>query len=371
MTEFDLQLRDDNNDALLAADGSPIVAEFPSVVDSTMMATADACPQKFFTEYVLRLTPTTYSPDLMAGGAIAQALETFRKAFYTKSSETFQQYDESLELAHVDFIRYWGDYEPPLDRDGNTHQKDFVNTWMALESYFKEYPPLTDTLQPYFASPDSPPAVEFTFSMPTSIPHPISGDPIIYAGRCDMIAQVHNGPVVINDEKTTKNFDYAWSSKFNLRGQYIGYTYAAQLHGFPVTGAITRGIAIQKTQFKHMQAWVTYQQWQIDRWWITIQNRLQQLVNYYQQWLDGGTRNPSAPGPHAYFPLSYADACTSFGGCQFTGLCESEFPADWYGTYQRRVWNPLDKNPTEGEKPKEVPTSKDPLEFDLSELGAL
>ena len=57
----------------------------------------------------------------------------------------------------------------------------------ALIYYFDTWPMATDLLKPYMF--EGQPSVEFTFSIPLPILHPDTNQPILYAGRCDMIAE--------------------------------------------------------------------------------------------------------------------------------------------------------------------------------------
>ena len=48
-----------------------------------------------------------------------------------------------------------------------------------------------------------------------------------------------------------------------------------------------------------------------------------------------------------YFDYNFADACTSYGGCPFMDLCESDHPERWYSQFEKRTWSPLQRNPIE------------------------
>jgi len=160
-------------------------ATFPQVIDSSILLTT-ACPTKFFYQYCLNLSPVKKSIHLHAGGAFAHAVETTRKSFYLEKKPL----DHALYDGWRSLIVYWGDYDDvPLE--GTGHYKDFINISAAFFDYFRNYNPETDHIQP-FIKHDGSPAVEFTFSIPLPILHPDSGEPIIYAGRCDMIGK--HGP---------------------------------------------------------------------------------------------------------------------------------------------------------------------------------
>ena len=289
-----------------------------------MMTCADACEMKFYFEYCCQLSPLAINPDLHAGGALAHALEITRKAFYADDIPL----EPAILMGISAMIEFWGDFEPPPK-----NPKTLVAMITAFEDYFREYPPADDLYQPLILA-DGKPAIEFTFALPTRVRHPITGDPIVYAGRCDMISNYNNEFICIVDEKTTKNFSWNYTEQWGMRQQFIGYCYAAQVYGFEdVRRALIRGIAIQITQIKHIQILEEYPQWKMDAWWETMQRKLERLVtSWTNQW----------------FFHSYGDACTSYGNCTFLNtLCREEDPSDKFGDFAHREWNPLAKNPTE------------------------
>ena len=305
---------------------------FPEYLDSSMLSTADSCKQKFFNEYILCITSHGRSPDLHAGGAFAMALELIRKLFYEKNVPLQQCY----QRVFPHFVRYWGDFEPPLG-----HQKDFINTWMAVEEYFLTYPPDTDTIQPYKDATGKH-AIEYNFSIPMNVLHPETRQPMLFVGRFDLLAY-YLDTLVIVDEKTTKSLGSQWANQWDLRGQFLGYTFAVQHHGLPCVGALIRGIAIQKTQYKHAQVLAIYPQWQVERWWREANRKAQELINMWMKFKDCTDTRKAVDT----FTHSYGEACTAYGRCPYAeSICTVEEPWNWYDTFERRVWNPLDKDPT-------------------------
>lgn len=291
-------------------------AIFPSVVDSTILLTS-ACPTKFFYNFCLGLSPVEKSIHLHAGGAFAHGVEHVRKNFYLHK----QPLDVALMNGWKEFINYWGDYEAP-----ENSYKDFVNVSAALFDYFYNYNPSNDYVQPFIKS-DGSPAVEFTFSIPLPINHPDTGEPLIYGGRCDMVG-VYNNILCVVDEKTTYAFSGEWAKLFSMRGQFMGYTWAAQQFDMPASMCIVRGIGIQQRSIKHLEAIMQFPQWQIDRWYEEMLKKVQYLVDCWK------TKD---------FPLNYGDICSAYGGCPNIDLCTSPTPEAWLPSFATRRWNPLDK----------------------------
>lgn len=291
-------------------------AIFPSVIDSTIVLST-ACPVKFFYQFALGLAPVQKSIHLHAGGAFAHGVEAVRKNFYLKKMNL----EDSLLEGWKEFINYWGDYEAP---EGS--YKDFYNVSAALFDYFYQYNPNNDHIQPYIKN-DGTPAVEFTFALPLPINHPDTGEPLIYAGRCDMLGMYESMGCIV-DEKTTYTFPVEWSRMFAMRGQFLGYTWAAQQYGFPISMCVVRGVAIQQRSIKHLEAILQFPQWQVDRWYEEMLRKVQYIVDVWKS---------------KDFPLNYGDICSSYGGCPQLDLCISTDPEVWLPSFATRRWNPLDK----------------------------
>jgi len=309
---------------------------FPLNVDNTMLSAFDSCPQKFFNEFVLKLAARGESPDLHAGGCFAKALEVTRNGVYAQGKKL----NEALADAWVAFNEEWGDYEPP---DG--HQKSREAMFFAVIEYFTEYPPHTDALQPLILH-DGRPAVEFTFALPTQVLHPDTGAPILYSGRFDMLG-IFNDQLCICDEKTAKQLGPSWIYQWGMRGQFIGYTFAARQYGFDVTHALIRGVGIYRTEplIRFAQVFEQYPQHVIDRWWLNVHSKLHQMVGHYKSMRD---RAQSQQHAHDFWPMSFGDGCTSYGNCMFQGMCRAQDQSAWYSDFSYRSWDPLKKNPTEG-----------------------
>lgn len=315
--------------------------KFPEIIDSTMLACFSACPQKFYNEYILQLAPMAVSPDLHAGKCFALALETARYAYYAEKLTP----QKAIEKAHKEFIKAWGNYEPPIN-----NPKTFENMWAAVENYFEQYPLDEDYLKPVQKA-DGKPAIEFTFALPTYVPNPETEDPILYCGRFDMLAESEHGLAVV-DEKTTKYIRINWSEQWKMRGQLLGYVYAARAFGYNCNMAVVRGVGIQKTQIKHIEVPLIYSEYEIEKWWGTLQLKLEELAQKWyifkdllqQENISLLTRLEAA---RQVFTYDYGDSCSSYNGCPFIHLCTNPKPWEWYSDYAHREWNPLSLDKTE------------------------
>lgn len=295
--------------------------DFPHVVDSTMIADWRSCHQKAFRSHFEHWKPKGASVHLHAGGAFARGLEVARRAFYE------HEHPEETAIAEGvgALIEAYGDFECP---EGIAKTLDRMAG--ALEFYFSAYPPAADPAKP-IVLPSGKRAIEFSFAQPLPFAHPQTGDPIIYAGRSDMIAAFADG-VYIEDDKTTSQLGASWSRQWDLRSQFTGYCWAAREVGIPVNGVLVRGVSILKTKYDTLQA-ITYRsEWEIGRWLAQLKRDLGGMV---AAWREG------------YWDWALDHACTEYGGCPFTSVCKSPTPDTWLPVYfERRKWDPLARTET-------------------------
>lgn len=291
----------------------------PGVIDSTIRSDFVACPTRFHYSFMRKLGPPESSTDLIAGGSFAKGLEVFRKCFYGQKLSIRDSYEQSVLAA----IQDYGDHQPPEHKAA----KSLDRVIEGLADYIQHYPPETDHIKPYFAGSD--PCVEFTFSLPLPINHPETGEPFLYAGRFDMLG-VRNEQLVVVDEKTTSQLGPTWVNKWNLRGQFTGYIWACQQFGYPVLGAIVRGISFLKNSFGHAEAIQLRAQWEVDQWYEQLLADVRRMVWAWE---------------NNWFDQAFDEACADFSGCPFQTLCKSSTPEAWVSKFGIRDWDPLKKVP--------------------------
>lgn len=295
-----------------------LAPKFPAVIDSTMRADFNACPALFMLRDVYGLRPAGTNVHLNAGGAYAKGLETFRKAYFFDNLD----FSDARALGAEALIREYGD---PQDIPED-HPKSWHRTLEAYKSYLVEWPPATDPLKPHEVEGAG--TIEFSFAMPLPIHHPETGDPIIFAGRFDMLAEL-NATLFVVDDKTTSRLGPTWADQWRLRSQFTGYVWAARQFGYPVAGAVIRGTAILKTKITHAEAIVYRPAHLIDRWYNRLLWDVQRMVNYWNQ---------------NFFPNcgEESGACSHYGGCAYADLCDKADWEEWADTnYIVDRWNPI------------------------------
>lgn len=289
---------------------------FPATIDSTMLKTFRGCPRKAELEYFHHWKTKYPSVHLHAGAAFATGLEAARRAFYEQGQDEQTAIGAGCEA----LLKHYGDFECP-DHIAKTPARMLG----ALEFYFASYPMATDMIKPYEWAPGKH-AIEFSFATPLPVAHPVTGQPLIYSGRSDMIGNMSGG-LFIEDDKTASQLGASWSGQWDLRSQFTGYCWSAKQASLPVDGVLVRGVSILKTKYETQQV-ITYRRaWEMDRW---IEQTVRDLERMKVMWLNG------------YFDYNLDEECNSYGGCLFRRVCMSQDPQPWLEQYyEQRVWDPL------------------------------
>ena len=289
---------------------------FPIAIDSTMLGTFRSCPQKMFRQYMEHWKPSTESVHLVAGGAFAEGIEAARRSFYEDQLPAPDCVARGLGA----LIAKYGDFDCPADS-----AKSLERTCGALEFYFENYPLGNDGATP-ITFPDERTGIEFSFAQPLPINHPVTGDPLLYTGRADMIAEAYGG-VYVYDEKTTSSLGPSWARQWELRSQFTGYSWAAQQFGLNPQGVCVRGVSILKTKYDTQQVLTYRSPYEIDRW---LDQTVRDIRRMVKCWEEG------------YWDWNLDHACAEYGGCALQTVCKSADPQKWLEAYfVPRVWNPL------------------------------
>ncbi len=304
---------------------------FPSFIDATARNEFASCETKWAYGTLAQMERRPGSIHLHAGGAYARGLEVLRKSFY----EDGLSLTDSIDKAQLAVLTFWGAVEPLFSWSaGNEDEKKTLDAVLgAIEFYPTAWPLETDHVQPIEMSPGKR-AVEFTFAIPLEdCLHPVTGEPMLYTGRFDMLGS-YNSLTMPVDDKTTSYLGKGWSSQWDLRAQFTGYCWACNEYGFSVPGLIIRGMAFHRTikegiNFKTAEV-ITYRdEYQIQRWRKQLKKDFDRMVAAWKA---------------QDYGVNLGDACTVYGQqCPFTVLCTSQRPEVWFGEYQKRDWNPLAK----------------------------
>jgi hypothetical protein len=292
---------------------------FPHTIDSTLLAAFRACPQKFFLSYVEHWKGVAKSVHLVAGGAFASAIEAAREAYYVEGKSD----SDAEAIGMTALIKSYGDFDCPPES-----AKSLERMLGAFEFYLFNYPLGGDGAEP-ITLPSGRKGIEFSFAEPLSIAHPVTGNPILYTGRSDMVANRHGTGVWNYDEKTTSSLGATWSRQWEMRSQFTGYNWALLQQGIKPQGTIVRGVSILKTKYDTLEVPTYRSQHEIDLW---EKQTLRDIRRMIQCWEEG------------YWDYDLDGACTEYGGCGFQRICKSSNPDEWLPAhFVQRVWDPLER----------------------------
>lgn len=305
----------------------------PFAIDSTMLSTYEACPRKFFFEYVLHRRAPSTSVDLHAGRSFASAIEHWRKGASPASA-----------IAHLRSV--WG--PPDLYAD---ETKALPVVALALSHYMSAF-----SDDHVVGLPE--PAVEVHFEVPLpEMPHHPSGQPFTLCGTADSIL-LHMGSMWLVDEKTTKgSFSRVWGAQWLRRTQFSAYVWGlSRSHGLDLSGVLVRGIALSRTrrepsrplgfEERHLQlesgdwASVSLREQYAPR----PPHLLQEFARSLSSTLEAMLRDFEA----GWWRPSGGSACTAYGRpCEFLDACLTPQPTDTVlRQFPLNRWDPKTRSST-------------------------
>jgi hypothetical protein len=293
---------------------------FPEIINSSLIADFRSCQQKAFLSDFMHWKSRSPSVHLIAGAAFARGLEVTRKAFYEEGMDP----ESAVAMGLKALITAYGDFECPPDS-----AKSCERMAGALEYYFSRYPLGEDAAE--VITVEGKHAIEFNFSEPLDIAHPVTRQPLIYTGRFDAIVR-YSGLTLGCDEKTTSQLGASWPRQWDLRSQFTAYTWGAGKAGIKLDGFLVRGVSILKTKYDTAEA-ITYRpQWQVERWYTQL---LRDLYVMIEAWESG------------VWDYNLDHACAEYGGCPFRSVCLLRDPAELLQQqYERRRWDPVTRTET-------------------------
>ena len=308
-----------------------ITPEFPHAIDNTMRKLLVKCEKATHYRFELGLQPEGESKvDLHAGAAFAKGMEAMRRAYYIDDVQPDLALNVGINALHAAY----GSYIPP-----EKSNKTAARMAGALAFYQQQQPIENDVLKPieWTSGPSEREhiGIELSFNYEIGIDHPVTGKPLTYCGRFDMLALDDVGRAWVVDEKTTSQMGDKWANQWFMDSQITGYCWGARklldehgLHDIQVAGAQINGIAIRLRDYEYQRLPVFREQWEIDRW-------FGQLFDDVTRW-----KNAFISKQHN---MALDHACAFYNNpCEFVPLCKSRNPERLIdGSYIVRRWNPL------------------------------
>lgn len=301
--------------------------DFPLVWNDSLRSAFVSCPRAAYWEFFHHFKSPFPSIHLHAGKCWASALEKARMAYYGEK----QSAEDAQALGLQTLIHEYGDFACPERGSGSNKTRDRMIE--AFVYYFNAFPLATDPVQPHYTR-EGKPMVEFNFALPIdaeNLLHPVTGEPLLYAGRADMVA-TYAGSLSIYDDKTTSQLGMTWGEQWTRRSQFSAYAWAAREYGIPISQIVVRGIAILKTSINHAQAITVRTKHNVDEWHFQVVRDIKRAIECYNA---------------GYFDVNLSDSCSSYGGCQFLHPCMSNNPTPWLeGQFVRKIWDPVTRTET-------------------------
>lgn len=291
------------------------IGKFPAAIDNTMRKQWSACHRAFGNKFIQHWRPRHKSVHLHAGGAFAKGIETARKAFHVDGHSE----DYSIALGWAASQAEYGDYVPLFDTP-----KTKWRVGEAVIDYFDQYQLPNDPVQPHTHAGKK--CIEMSFAIPLPIDNPDTGAPLLYVGRYDMIGEF-NGALYVVDEKTTSRLGPTWEAQWDLDSQFMSYCWAARQMGYPVAGAIIRGISFLKDSYGHAQVPVYHPEVKTSRWLEQMLRDVKQMIVAYRE---------------GYYDFSFGAGCNNYAGCEFRASCGALRPDEILEMdFKREFWSPI------------------------------
>lgn len=297
---------------------------FPPVVDNSILCEFISCPQSCFRKYIQGYVPVLESVHLVAGAAYAKGLEMARRAYYEEGKDE----EEAIAIGSSAAIQAYGGFEPPEDSN-----KTCLRVAGAVVRYFDQYPMATDFIRPMMTS-EGKAMVEYSFVLPLPINNPDTGEPLLYSGRFDMLAD-YDGTPFGEDDKTASRLGASWGKKWELARQFTGYTWGVREYGINLGGFIIRGISFLSKTYGFEQPIVYRPPHLISMWYEQTLRDINRMISCYVEW--------KKTGKNSEWDYNLDDACSAYGGCCYRPVCQSNDPETWIKEFALRRFDPTNQ----------------------------
>lgn len=283
--------------------------------DSTSLSTFKACPRKYQYSILQGWAPKSESVHLTFGILYHKVLEVY---------DHHRALGDSHDKATIAAVKYIMIASKDFKSDDpNKNRYTLVRSAVWYLEQFKDDPFKTIILA------NGKPAVElsFRFSLDIVTPH---GEPYLYSGHLDRLAEDALGDLYVMDRKTTKStISSNFFDKFNPNNQMSGYTAGAKItFAKPVKGVVIDGAQIAVGFTRFARGFSLRTQDQLDEW-------LDEVAYFIKQ-AEGFTKAD-------YWPKNDT-SCDMYGGCHFRDICNKSKGQrlKWLtADYQKRFWDPL------------------------------
>jgi hypothetical protein len=322
---------------------NPNIPDFPEVFDSTIRASFANCFRKGYWEFIRKKRKPGGNIHQLFGGCFAKAMEVCRKSFYIRGLSQDDAITEGLLVATEMWETAEGDNLVPGGKSSGAN-KTYAALVDAIDSYFTRWSMEDDAIVP-LRLPNGELFIEKTFAFPVEgTRHPVTGNPIAYSGRLDMLGEWKDTGLYVGiDEKTSGYLGESWAANWPMRGQLSGYCYGSSVFGYKIRHFHIRGIGILKTDITFAENLQSRDEWQIDAWLIQIRRDINRATAaWIEMYREQQANGFDGRGMEKHWDQNFDSVCSSYNGCPYMDLCTSENPDRWLrGNYIDVDWEPL------------------------------
>ncbi len=306
-------------------------------LDNSKRSTFQECPRKFYWNYDQHLVSKRGSSALRFGSVLHRGLEEYYKIVLENGLPAIDDYSKRCLLAMKD------EWDTATDE-----REDWWLDWRTFENCVTTF---LNYVQ-YWEEVDKDAGIEvlqvedkFTLALP-----PISGIPLNFIGRIDLVLRLH-GTTHVMDHKTTSMNLNIMSNRVGRSAQTIGYLYATQVqhpefeaHDFFINycyshanksrsrdslaqqaaggGALFTGF---KNEFLRMPEIHTERI--MAEWVYMFRQTAAHIVECYKK---------------DFFPMNFDSCEGKYGKCTYLGLCEQQcgFREANTESYTKSEWDP-------------------------------
>jgi len=287
-------------------------------IDSTSLGAFKTCPKYYYYTIILGYVSRSTKIDLIFGLLYHASLEWFDH----KISEGMD-YEDAVNSTVQRVLELTWDKKlgkPITMEDANKNRANLLRTVLWYLDRFRE-----DQLQTVILSTGKP-AVELSFRFELDIKSS-TNEPYLICGHLDRLVQQGNSKYIFDRKTTRHTLDEKYFSQYSPHNQFSLYDFTGPV----VLGVPTSGIIVDAAQVA-----VTFSRFE--------RREIPRVPAIREEWYKGlkwWLRLMDQCAQEQHWPMN-DKACFM---CEFKGVCskpESLRESFLKGTFDRRIWNPLE-----------------------------